>query len=86
MAYDRSCAYPSARKLAEPSRDLFFYRPAQGALPNDFQSVAEIEDRLLRFQEHYEQIAQPFQWTFTRQNLLKLMAKLRSYEDRGLAA
>jgi hypothetical protein len=54
--------------------------------PNDFQSVAEIEDRLLRFQEHYEQIAQPFQWTFTRQDLLKLMAKLRSYENQGLAA
>jgi transposase len=54
--------------------------------PNDFQSVAEIEDRLLRFQEHYEQIAHPFQWTFTRQDLLKLMAKLRTYEDRGLAA
>ncbi|HZD41609.1 MAG TPA: IS630 family transposase [Terriglobales bacterium] len=54
--------------------------------PNDFQSVAEIEDHLLRFQENYEQFAQPFQWTFTRQNLLKLMAKLRSYEDRGVAA
>ncbi len=28
---------------------------------NDFASLAEVEDRLLRFQEHYEQIAAPFE-------------------------
>ena len=54
--------------------------------PNDFHSTAEVENRLLRFQEHYEQIAKPFQWTFTRQDLLKLVAKLRARENLGLAA
>ena len=54
--------------------------------PNDFRSTAEVENRLLRFQEHYEQIAKPFQWTFTRQDLLKLVAKLRARENLGLAA
>lgn len=32
--------------------------------PNDFTSLAEVEARLLRFQEHYEQIAAPFEWNF----------------------
>ena len=53
---------------------------------NDFHSTAEVENRLLRFQEHYEQIANPFQWTFTRQDLLKLVAKLRARENLGFAA
>ncbi len=44
--------------------------------PNDFVSLAAVEERLLRFQERYAQIAQPFQWKFTRQDLAALLAKL----------
>ncbi len=44
--------------------------------PNDFASLAELEERLLRFQERYEEMAQPFQWKFTRQDLTALLAKL----------
>jgi hypothetical protein len=44
--------------------------------PNDFTSVAEVADRLLRFQDHYERVAAPFQWTFTRQDLTALLTKL----------
>lgn len=44
--------------------------------PNDFISLAEVEDRLLHFQEHYEKIAQPFEWKFTRRDLRKLLCKL----------
>lgn len=44
--------------------------------PNDFSSLSELEDRLLRFQDHYQQIAVPFQWAFTRRDLAALMAKL----------
>jgi hypothetical protein len=55
--------------------------------PNDFQSLAELEDRLLGFQEHYEQVAQPFEWTFTRRDLRRLLSKLDSDEpERRLAA
>ncbi len=46
--------------------------------PNDFASLAEVEDRLLRFQERYEQMAQPFQWKFTRQDLAVLLSKLEA--------
>jgi len=48
--------------------------------PNDFASLAELEDRLLRFQEHYEQIAAPFEWKFTRADLNALLARVQSHE------
>lgn len=44
--------------------------------PNNFQSVQEIADALQRFERHYETIARPFQWKFTRQDLAKLLNKL----------
>ena len=48
--------------------------------PNDFASLAEVEDRLLRFQEHYEQIAAPFEWKFTRADLDALLARFQRHE------
>jgi NAD(P)-dependent dehydrogenase (short-subunit alcohol dehydrogenase family) len=30
--------------------------------PNDFHSLAEVKDRLLRFQDHYGAVARPFLW------------------------
>ncbi len=44
--------------------------------PNDFSSLAEVEVRLLAFQNRYQQIAVPFQWTFTRKDLAAVLAKL----------
>ncbi len=44
--------------------------------PNDFSSLDEVEPRLLQFQERYEQIAKPFEWKFTRDDLSKLLAKI----------
>lgn len=49
--------------------------------PNDFTSLAAVEDRLLRFQSHYEQIATPFRWTFTRQDLAVLLDKIQAKES-----
>src|SRR5712692_3124952 len=46
--------------------------------PNDFYSLAELEQRLLAFQSHYEKTASPFQWTFTRRDLHALLTKLDS--------
>ena len=50
--------------------------------PNDFSGLVELEDRLLRFQEHYEQVAQPFEWKFTRDDLNQLLSKLAAREIR----
>ena len=44
--------------------------------PNDFADLAEVEAQLLAFQNHYERIARPFEWKFTRADLDALLAKL----------
>ena len=46
--------------------------------PNDFQSLDQLEEALLAFQQRYEKSAAPFQWTFTREDLAKLMIRLRA--------
>ena len=48
--------------------------------PNDFTSTAEVEDRILRFQRHYEQVARPFRWKFTRRDLQELLDRLQRYD------
>lgn len=45
--------------------------------PNDFSSLSHLEDCLMDFQKRYEQTASPFQWTFTRNDLCELLAKLQ---------
>jgi hypothetical protein len=49
--------------------------------PSDFPSLAAVEQRLLAFQTHYEAIAQPFAWKFTRHDLARLLTKLRVHSD-----
>jgi hypothetical protein len=44
--------------------------------PNDFNSLTALEDRLLNFQSHYQAVAKPFQWRYTRRDLHALMHKL----------
>ena len=48
--------------------------------PNDFDHLAAVEERLLAFQHHYQQIARPFEWTFTRADLDRLLKRLREHE------
>jgi len=45
--------------------------------PNDFSSLSHLELCLINFQKRYEQTASPFQWTYTRQDLSTLLAKLK---------
>jgi hypothetical protein len=45
--------------------------------PNDFPSLSAVAQRLLDFQTYYEQIARPFEWKFTRADLVELLQKLR---------
>jgi len=40
--------------------------------------LQEVETRLLSFQQRYEEIAKPFEWEFTRDDLSRLLAKLRA--------
>jgi DDE superfamily endonuclease len=49
--------------------------------PNDFPSLAAVQERLLAFQRRYEQAATPFQWRFTRADLAQLMKRLAADDD-----
>jgi len=72
--------------VAEPDRNLLLGDPAQGADPNDFTDLAEVEHRLLAFQRRYQQTAAPFDWRFTRADLDRLLRRLDEHEHRATAA
>ena len=44
--------------------------------PNDFTSLTDLSQRLMAFGHHYQTIAQPFEWRFTRRDLATLLNKL----------
>ena len=54
--------------------------------PNDFADLDTLEAQLLTFGRRYEQIAEPFQWKFTRADLNKLLAKTDTHQTTSLAA
>jgi hypothetical protein len=54
--------------------------------PNDYQDLAEVEFRLLRFQDRYSQIARPFEWKFTRADLARLIRRLHNQQQLQAAA
>lgn len=44
--------------------------------PNDFSCLDALSQRILDFQRHYEAIANPFDWRFTRKDLADLLGRL----------
>lgn len=44
--------------------------------PNDFPGLTAVAERLLAFERHYETIAHPFEWTFTRRDLARLLERI----------
>ena len=54
--------------------------------PNDFSSLAALAERLLNFQRYYETIAQPFEWRFTRQDLMDLLERIKKHPNSLAAA
>lgn len=63
--------------------ELYFSIVQRKALtPNDFDSLDALRERLLRFGEHYRQIARPFEWTFTRADLDLLLTKIDDHQPR----
>jgi hypothetical protein len=61
--------------------ELYFSIVQRKALtPNDFATLDALAERLLGFGDHYRQIAQPFEWTFTRTDLERLLARIDAHE------
>ena len=51
--------------------------------PNDFSSLQELAERLLAFERHYESIAKPFEWRFTRRDLNRMLHQLDLPADKA---
>ena len=61
--------------------ELYFSIVQRKALtPNHFASLHALAERLLALGDHYRQIARPFEWTFTRHDLYRVLAKIASRE------
>jgi hypothetical protein len=61
--------------------ELFFSIVQRKALtPNDFADLDALGQRLIDFGEHYRQVARPFEWTFTRHDLDRVLAKIADRE------
>ena len=57
--------------------EIYFSVVQRKALqPNDFSDLDALERHPLAFGRHYEQIATPFEWKFTRHDLDRLLARL----------
>lgn len=48
--------------------------------PTDFHSLNEVQTRLLEFQHHYQQIATPLEWKFTKADLQNLLDRVAAHE------
>ncbi len=81
-------AYPNARMVPLPVHaswlnqvEIYFSVIQRKVLtPNDFADLAAVQARLLAFQDHYEHIAAPFEWKFTKADLRVLLARTAAHD------
>ena len=50
--------------------------------PNNFNDTAELAKTLNEFEHHYNQVARPFDWRFTRRDLDNLITRLASHQPQ----
>ena len=63
--------------------EIYFSIMQRKALtPNDFADLDALVARIQAFEDHYRQIAKPFDWSFTRADLDALLARLASREPQ----
>jgi len=84
--------YPNALQVHKPIHaswlnqiEIYFSVLQRKVLtPNDFESLSDLQNRILGFQELYETIAKPFQWKFTREDMKKVLHQF-DYEQKMAA-
>jgi hypothetical protein len=77
-------AWPNLRLIHLPTHaswlnqiEIYFSIVQRKVLtPKDFANLDELAEGLLAFGEHYEQVAKPFSWKFTRHDLDRLLSRL----------
>jgi hypothetical protein len=88
-----SDAYPNARLIHLPvhaswlnqAEILFSIVQRKALTPNDFATLPELARQLMDFDQHYRNIAHPFEWTFTRADLNRLLTKITDRDQPALA-
>ncbi len=50
--------------------------------PNDFEDTAQLARTLNDFERRYNEVAQPFAWNFTRQDLAELLERLEDHHEK----
>jgi hypothetical protein len=50
--------------------------------PNDFAGLAELARTLNAFERHWNEIAEPFEWNFTRDDLATLITRLAAHDPQ----
>jgi hypothetical protein len=86
-------AYPNARLVHLPVHaswlnqiEIFFSIVQRKAMtPNDFATLPQLARHLMDFAQHYRTLARPFQWTFTRAKLDRVLEKITRSESPQLA-
>src|SRR6478752_3858765 len=73
-----------ARLLAQSVEIYFSVVQRKVVSPNDFHTLDEVETRPLDFQQYYEQIATPFEWKFTKDDLNALLERIAAHENAAL--
>ena len=81
--------YPNAIQIHTPVHaswlnqiEIYFSVVQRKVLtPNDFPDLETVQQRLLDFQSRYEQIAKPFKWKFTKDDLNRILSKLSDYDN-----
>lgn len=51
--------------------------------PNDFADLDQIKERLAAFEARYNAVARPFDWTFGRDDLDKLLARIDAHDTKA---
>lgn len=88
-----SDAHPNARLIHLPvhaswlnQAELLFSIVQRKALtPNDFATLPQLARHLMDFGQHYRNIARPFDWTFTRADLDRILDKIAQRDTSPLA-
>jgi transposase len=89
-AIDRMCqAWPNAHMVHLPIHaswldqcEIYFSVVQRKVVsPNDFTDLDQIRTRLAAFEARYNDVAQPFNWRFTRTNLNALLDRLAAHEQ-----
>ena len=81
-------AWPNLRLIHLPTHaswlnqiEIYFSVVQRKVLnPNDFADLGVLAERLIAFQKHYERVAEPFAWKFTRHDLDRLLSRVAEYQ------